>query len=160
MNRLVSLLLIFSLLLVQALPHSHAGSGVVEPGDHASRPHIHLSLHGDSHGHSHGQHPGVAHSHSAHSHHDSSDHLDELVEGGASYLYGVSDHDHDAIYIAGSTFSRHRLTANGVSTHFISPHGLMAERFCHQRTSESEVSTSPLRQRPLPIYLLIASLRL
>lgn len=163
MNRLVSLLLIFSLLLVQSVPHSHAGSGVVEPGDHDSRPHIHLSLHSHSHGHSHSHSHGHSHSQhrgQAHSPHDGSDNLDEHTRGGATCLYGVSDHDHDAIYLAGSTFSRHRLSANGIPTHFTSLPGSMAECFCFERTSEAEASPPPLRQRPLPIYLLVASLRL
>lgn len=148
MSRLVSLLLIFSLLLVQSLPHSHAGSGVDQPDDHALRPHIHLSLHG----HSHGEHQGHGHSHH--------DHLNEHAPAGATCLYGVHDHDDDVIYLAGSTFSRHRLSANGVPTHFTSLHGNTPERFCLRQASGSEAITPPIRQRPLPIYLLVASLRL
>lgn len=155
MNRLVSPLLIFSLLLVQSLPHSHAGSGVAQPDDHGSRPHIHLSLDSHSHGHSHDEHQDEAHCHQ-----DSSDHSGELAQDGASDLYCVNGHDSDAVYLAGSTLSLHRLSANGFPSHFTSLHGDLPERFCIGRTSEGEAYAPPIRHRPLPIYLLVASLRL
>ena len=175
MRRLVSLLLIFSLLLAQALPHSHAGSGADQPDDHASRPHIHFSLHGHSHSshshssHSHSSHSHSSHSHSGHSHSGNSHsgdqkkanaHLDEQTANDASCLYGVHDHDDDAIYLAGSTLPLHRLSDNGNPTHFTSLSGNMAVRFCIQSTTESKAFTPPLRQQTLPIYLLVASLRL
>ncbi|MCA9212461.1 MAG: hypothetical protein KDB27_05320 [Planctomycetales bacterium] len=53
MNRAISSILIPLLLLSQSLfsvPHSHAGSSIVEPDGHDSRPHVHLhdtDQHGD-----------------------------------------------------------------------------------------------------------------
>ncbi len=46
MNRAVSTILILLLLVSQSLfsaPHSHAGTSVVEPDGHSSRPHVHLN---------------------------------------------------------------------------------------------------------------------
>ena len=49
MRQLSAILLIGSLLGQQAaLPHSHVGSGMVEPAGHDARPHIHLAHH-DAH---------------------------------------------------------------------------------------------------------------
>jgi hypothetical protein len=59
MNRPISTILIPMLLVSQSLfsvPHSHAGSSVVEPDGHADRPHIHLHQHAhDDHQHGPGE---------------------------------------------------------------------------------------------------------
>lgn len=77
MNRAVSTILIPLLLVSQSLfsvPHSHAGSSIVEPDRHAARPHVHLH---DAH---------------HHDHHDGSD--DAPTSTGEQ----VPDHDSDAFY--------------------------------------------------------------
>ena len=77
MNRTVSSILILMLLVSQSLfsvPHSHAGSSIVEPDGHAVRPHFHL------HGHSHRDHH--------HGHDEDERQSDEIP----------LDHDEDAVY--------------------------------------------------------------
>lgn len=81
MSRLVALLLIPLCLLGQPMPHSHAGSRSDEPGDHSSRPHVHLGHH-HSHSHSRG-----------HQHH----HEDESPA--ETSVFAGTDHDGDAIYL-------------------------------------------------------------
>jgi hypothetical protein len=54
MNRVASAILIPLLLVSQSLfsvPHSHAGSSIVEPDGHAARPHVHLHDADHQHGH-------------------------------------------------------------------------------------------------------------
>ncbi|WP_146531604.1 hypothetical protein [Novipirellula artificiosorum] len=145
MNRFVSFLLIPMFLLGQALPHSHAGSAVVEPDDHSLRPHFHL----------------------AHSHHDDAlehghQHDAEVVSlAGLGENLHSSNHDHDAIYVAASTFSTNRavvatqsdwLTMLDLPLPFTMVVGDL--RTC------SRISDPPDRCSPIPIYLLVASLRL
>jgi hypothetical protein len=80
-NRTVSSILILLLLVSQSLfcvPHSHAGSSIVEPDGHAARPHVHL--------------------HGAH-HHDGDD--TPSSTGGP-----VPDHDSDAVYAGDDQFLR------------------------------------------------------
>jgi len=74
MNRAVSAILIPLLLVSQGIfsvPHSHAGTSVVEPEGHAARPHVHL--HGADH------------------HHESD-------ESPLAPTEQVPDHDSDAVY--------------------------------------------------------------
>lgn len=82
MHRVVSTLLIPLLLVSQSLisvPHSHAGTSVVEPQDHDARPHLHL-------GHS-------AHHHGEH--HHGGDDGDQSSESPTDQL---PDHESDAVY--------------------------------------------------------------
>ena len=63
MNRAISTILIPLVLVSQSLlsvPHSHAGTSIVEPGSHSARPHFHLHDHAHSdhhHGHDEGEQP-------------------------------------------------------------------------------------------------------
>ncbi|WP_231603104.1 hypothetical protein [Neorhodopirellula pilleata] len=172
LNRLLSILLIPLFVLGQALPHSHAGSGMVEPEDHANLPHLHLSS-----GHSHGHHHGDGHrhghddGHGDHGHaHPSDTPTGQSPQAGQSPKAGESpqatfmstpvDHDSDAVYVAQSnnTLGRasHVLQASfasvGVFVEF------PADR--HDRQWLHRSNQMPDRSTGLPIYLLVASLRL
>jgi hypothetical protein len=146
MNRVLSLLLIPLFVLGQCLPHSHAGSGVAEPDDHALRPHLHL------HGHAH---DGV-HAHDDHHQHASED--DSASQD--ALLSPAAEHDSDAVYLAASSHSLTRASGTiGLEFHsadwvaFSDP--LPVNLRPGWRTSDP-----PDRYRTLPIYLLTASLRL
>lgn len=79
MNRAVSLILIPLLLVSQSLfsvPHSHAGSSIIEPDGHAARPHVHLHV----------------------AHHADGDHEDGDNTPSATGEQ-VPDHDSDAVYV-------------------------------------------------------------
>jgi hypothetical protein len=151
-NRLLSLLLIPMFVLGQMMPHSHAGSGMVEPDDHASRPHVHLSVdhshhHGDDHDHADGEHNDDAVNNEADSH------------GNTGYSL-PREHDADAIYLGHSI----ALVARSAAPHPVdfSDCGWAEEYQRDPRASLPEIlrSTAPERYGGLPIYLLVASLRL
>ncbi|MEO8268482.1 MAG: hypothetical protein ABI557_02105 [Aureliella sp.] len=151
MNRLLSLLLIPFFVLGQALPHSHAGTGVHQPADHAARPHVHLSG-----GHSH-NHDCDDHSHS---------HVDQValanpVESAQAAVSSTPvEHDSDAIYLAQSNSFPGRVSAIGqlsfasVGTfvELLSDRPVLSGVCCSKQSSD--------RSAGLPIYLLVASLRL
>ncbi len=93
--RHLACLLLIGLLFVQrtALPHSHAGSAVVEPGGHDLRPHIHLTH--DGHERYAGRRDGRAHAHRG---------VDQRDDRGGDRIAGwrhalISDHDRDAVYL-------------------------------------------------------------
>ena len=89
MQRAVSLLLIFLLLVSQSLvsvPHTHAGTSLVEPDGHASIPHVHLN-HSDHH----------------HAHHHPQD---EETQPTVCVPEPSPDHDSDAIYSTEIQLSR------------------------------------------------------
>jgi hypothetical protein len=145
MNRLISLLLIPLFMLGQPLPHSHAGTGIIEPDGHSIRPHIH-----------------VAGGHS----HDTSDH--HHVHAGQSAADGVvvavaetapTDHNSDAIYLVDGkwTASRTVVVSKIVFAELawtsLAPVNREVDHACR-------FSDPPDRYAGLPIYLLTASLRL
>ncbi|EMI17602.1 putative secreted protein [Rhodopirellula maiorica SM1] len=146
MIRFVSLLLIPFFVLGQALPHSHAGTGVAEPEGHSLRPHVHL--------HSHDHHHGDETHH--HDHHAAEDDLATDAQG----LLPAPDHDSDAFYLAasGQSLTRHTQSIE-VDVHvadwdaFLLPFAV--DTRCHYR-----ISVPPDPHATLPIYLLTASLRL
>ena len=86
MRRFISLLLIPMFVLGQVLPHSHAGSDIVAPDEHADRPHIHLSVHHHHHG-----------EHAEHGHHGTDDHEHDGDHG--TPQDSSTEHDSDAIYL-------------------------------------------------------------
>ncbi len=149
MNRLLSLLLIPFFVLGQVLPHSHAGIGVHQPDDHAARPHVHLFG-----GHSH--------------HHDSDDHshVDQAASTNPVDSIGTVvaatpvEHDSDAIYLAQSNSFPSRASAIGQLS--FATVGTIVE-LLSDRPVPSGVCCSKItldRCAGLPIYLLVASLRL
>lgn len=102
LRRVLITILIFPLLgsQVPAMPHSHAGTAMAEPEDHAARPHVHLHLHGHNHHHSGGQ---------GHQHH--APHVQPKMVKSSSNVATVAiglagDHDDDAVYLPeDSTYS-------------------------------------------------------
>lgn len=147
MNRFVSLLLIPLFVLGQVLPHSHAGSGVVEPDDHSARPHVHLS-------HSHHEH-GDGHEH-GHEH----DTVVSSLDGFTATPHSAN-HDHDAVYFAASTvFASRAVVATQFEWSTMLDLPLPSTLAIGELRSCSRISDPPDRCSPIPIYLLVASLRL
>ncbi len=148
MNRIVSLLLIPFFVLGQALPHSHAGSGITEPDGHAERPHVHVSKHDHDHGNGNG-----AHSHSEH----------QSEEGNAidsDVVTSANEHDSDAVYLIASsdlmTLPTHSTAVDGLVANWqVAAIPLAAKSECQFHSG-----APPNRYATLPIFLLTASLRL
>lgn len=164
MKQLVSLLLIPMIVLGQAMPHSHAGTGVAESDDHASRPHLHLSI-----GHSH--HHDADHADHEHDHGTIKTEADDFASSGYSLPI---EHDSDAIYLAQHIASHIRSVAkHHVDTgdcvfaetldwnhRTYSPKVLSSvtpDRYA--ATAERYAATAERYAGP-PIYLLVASLRI
>lgn len=142
MYRLVSLLLIPFFVLGQSLPHSHAGTGVSGPSDHALRPHVHVHGHDDDHDNQHR-------------------HADE-VETTSQNCQSLStaDHDSDAVYFAASSQSVTRSAGAlpvdvFMTTWIVGFVPLPVDTRSRYRTEDP-----PDRHTTLAIYLLTASLRL
>lgn len=142
MARLLSILLIPFFVLGPALPHSHAGSGVVTPDGHELHPHVHL------HGHDH------------HAHVKSNDHHVDGEASGDGVLDSSDEHDSDAIYLGSLESSLSRSVGNRradlggaqwVSTCVLYRTGL---------GSAFRIDDPPDHCRTLPIYLLTRCLRL
>lgn len=152
MRRFVSLLLIPMFVLGQALPHSHAGTGVGVPGDHSHRPHVHLGVdehhHCDHHGH----------------HHDDADEHGHPSQGDvAGAPNGLSiplDHDSDAVYLPATDWTLNRVVSLqfDVTSTFVSIDGCPG--LLTSQSTSLVAAHPPDRSSPLPIYLLTASLRL
>lgn len=87
MRRIVSLLLILLVLGNQSFcaPHSHAGTSIVEPEGHSTRPHIHLDV---------GKH------HDRHSHGKDGGHESHKGSRTIRAEQGPIDHDSDALYFS------------------------------------------------------------
>ena len=153
MNRIVSLLLIPMFMLGHVLSHSHAGSGVVEPGGHMARAHVHISG-----GHQH-EHDGHSHDGYDHQHHDAGNPADEDRSETAriATLSVPVEHDSDAVYLIETEWTVGRTVAvqqvDSVAFAFAPP------TTCHARLG-SRLVEPPDRYTGLPIYLLTASLRL
>jgi hypothetical protein len=148
MARLVSLLLVPFFVLGQALPHSHAGTGMFEPDGHSIRAHIHVA-------------GGHHHDHDGDEHH----HVDQSDATGSrtarsTAFSAATDHDSDAFYLAETNWTASRTVATPqidsavlVWTSFVPS----VERAAHEG---SRFGNPPDRYAGLPIYLLTASLRL
>lgn len=172
MNRLTSLLLIPFFVLGQAVPHTHAGTGVTEPNGHDLRPHVHLNGHTHDHHHPHGHaHPhGQAHSHGhAHSHDDDHNHaaLHEQASTGEqagpnSRLIPPTNHDSDAIYFAasGDCLTRVLASFSGVVDAADSVIMALSWPIAVEARLRACPCGPPDRYATLPIYLLTASFRL
>jgi len=153
MKRLVSLLLIPMFMLGQPLPHSHAGAGVDQPDDHAARPHVHLAQQDHHHGHSHAE-PEM----------EADDHRDDSgvsdADEGIAAIFGLNGHDDNAFYLANLTLSHHRLSFGGEQNHFAVVQYNVPEYFGCRPMSGPQFLVPSQRYSSLPIYLLMASLRL
>jgi len=151
MNRFVSLLLIPMFMLGHALPHSHAGTGVVEPDGHSLRSHIHVSG-----GHHHD------HDDDGHDHHHAGDpsQPERSEDAGANTLLVPIDHDSDAVYLVDSDWTLSRTVAaprvDLVTVAWSSP----APSINRVGRLVCRFGDPPDRYAGLPIYLLTASLRL
>ncbi|WP_345684731.1 hypothetical protein [Novipirellula caenicola] len=145
MIQFVSLLLIPFFVLGQALPHSHAGTGVAQPDGHALRPHVHM--------HSHAHHHGDETDH----HHDADE---KDVAADVEGIVPAADHDSDALYLtaSGQSLTRHSQSFEidvYAANLDASTLPVMVDTRCRYHAS---VPPDPLAA--LPIYLLTASLRL
>ncbi len=159
LRRVLTMLLIIPLLGSQlpALPHTHADTGMAEPEDHASRPHVHM-------------HRQVGHHHhhgSSHQHHypaSTEPTVDDLDNAASVALSATQDHDYDAVYLPNAlTFGMNR---KSVETE--SPQHVVALRTleCSTPTSEDTLASSLSPHPPpggvfrLPLYLRTLSLRI
>ena len=149
MRALISLLLIPFFVMGQALPHSHAGTGVEHPRDHAARPHMHVS-------------GGHSHDHAGESQH----HDDEVgccvsanvFESGFCCL--PIDHDTDAIYLAASTSLVSRVLATDQVD--VARDAVIIDGWLERAVQPKPGGriAPPDRYAGVPIYLLVASLRI
>ena len=151
MNQFVSLLLIPIFMLGHMLPHSHAGTSVVEPNGHSLRPHIHVS---SVHHHDHDD--------EDHGHHHAGDEFDtQNSETAANATLSVPmDHDSDAVFLADADWTASRAVA---TTHFDSAAVVwtsLAPVYNPDSRPGCTCGDPPDRYAGLPIYLLTASLRL
>ena len=158
LRRVLSTVLIFPLLGSQlpAMPHSHAGTGISEPNDHAARPHVHLHGHGHHHhgdGHSHHHHAPVANSKPV-----------KVKRTPITAVNAVGEHGDDAVYLPeGSTYSP---TSKSLSWKPVSQ--ITATLDLHIAVTESTTSQSEaMFSRPppgstwsTPLYLRTLSLRI
>ncbi len=141
MLRFVSLLLIPFFVLGQPLPHSHAGSHVSEPSDHAERPHVHLHSHGHSHDH---------HQHAA----------DTEATSASDVVSLAAEHDSDAIYLASKDQSS-ILPANSISIDVFATDWVLSWISSVVDSEGGFRGQVPLhRAAKLPLFLLTGSLRL
>ncbi|WP_146516491.1 hypothetical protein [Rubripirellula amarantea] len=147
--RILSLLLIPLFVLGQSLPHSHLGSGIGTPSDHANRPHVHLG--------------------GGHSHHDDGDHhhdhdetgVDDLACSATGFALSLPhQHDSDAVYLASASIAVGR-SAAAPSTDAVSVDACLSIESARPHVPMSSPrNVSARRYGGLPIYLLTASLRL
>lgn len=150
MNRSVLLLLIPMLTLGVFLPHSRVGGSFVEPSGRFLPPHIHLT---SDHHHA----PG-----GDHEHHQSGGPSDAEQSETAEFatLSVPFDHDSDAVYFSDSEWTAGRTSV----TTRVFPATLvwttLGPSVCRDSISVCRIDPLPDRYPGLPIYLLIASLRL
>jgi hypothetical protein len=144
MRLIACLLSLNSLLQVgAALPHSHLGSGIDEPAGHLLRPHIHLS------GEPHRYEPHVVSSRPLP--------LPEAKGVTDCYEHPLCDHDHDAVYLNGTSTLSVGGCSSGGST--LSGNFVAIIDDCAGISSVSYRAGSPARYlQRVPIFL--ASTRL
>ena len=162
MNRFVSLLLIPIFMLGHVLPHSHAGTSVVEPNGHSLRPHIHLSSDHHHDDHHHDDHDDDDHDDDDHEHHHAGDQSDgEHSETAATATLSVpTDHDSDAVYFSDSDWTASRTVATTLVDSATVAWTSLAPSFDCDSRPGCRCGDPPDRYAGLPIYLLTASLRL
>jgi hypothetical protein len=151
MNRLVSLLLIPIFMLGHELPHSHAGTGVVEPEGHSLRPHVHVSVDHDH------DHDDDGHKH----HHTGSQSEPDSSETATTATLSVpTDHDSDAVYFVDIDWTASRTVAGPQIDTTTLVWTSLAPSDKRDRRLGCRIVDPPDRYAGLPIYLLTASLRL
>jgi hypothetical protein len=154
MNQFVSLLLIPMFMLGHVLPHSHAGTGVVEPDGHSLRPHIHVS---GGHQHDHGDDSHVQR-------HASDQSQAECTEDAETdTLWVPTDHDSDAVYFVDSDWTMSRAVSRADAS-LQSDSATIAWSLPNPSVHRAgrlvcRFGDPPDRYAGLPIYLLAASLR-
>ncbi len=150
MTRLVSLLLVPFFVLGQALPHSHAGTSVVEPDGHSIRAHIHVAggHHHDHDGDEHEHHDG-----------DQSDAAGSKTATSAA-VSAATDHDSDAFYLAESNWTASRTVAKPRMDSAVLVWASFAPLMKPDAREVCRLGEPPDRYAGLPVYLLTASLRL
>ena len=151
MRRFVSMLLIPTFALGQALPHSHAGTGVIEPDDHALRPHIHLGL--DFH-----DEDACEECHHHHAHDVCGS--DESDVEKVAHLSTPIDHDSDAIYFAESDWAASRTVTSPQVDLLASYWTSAGPSVVFDAGVRLPTIDAPDPHTGLPVYLLTASLRL
>ena len=152
MRLLISLMLIPFFVLGQGLPHSHAGTCMDQTSDHAERLHVHVSG-----GHSHDQ----DHADEGHHHDDEAGgYGSKSADEGFGFCGLPIEHDADAIYLAASTSLVGRVVAGDQID--VSRYAVVIDCWL-----ESEIQPKPAgrieppeRYAGVPIYLLVASLRI
>lgn len=144
------------LMLGHVLPHSHAGTGVVEPDGHSLRSHIHIS---DRHHH---DHDSSIHADSGHHHHHAGDQSEadssETVAGDT--LSVPTDHDSDAVYLADTYWTVSRTVVAPQIDSATLVWASVAPPVNRDGRTADRIGDPPDRYAGLPIYLLTASLRL
>lgn len=138
-------------MLGHVLPHSHAGTSVVEPDGHSLRPHIHLS---SDHHHNHDD--------DDHEHHHAGEQSDaEHSETSATATLSVpTDHDSDAVYLSDSDWTASRTVGTTQVDSAALVWTSLAPSFDCDSRPGCRCGDPPDRYAGLPIYLLTASLRL
>jgi hypothetical protein len=158
MGRIVSLLLIPMFMLGQALPHSHAGSGVAEPECHSRRPHVHLDF--DHHHASDGDDHDHHHASDDHGHHHSGQQGDTSDTDSSAAFSIPLDHDSGAVYFTQTDWTTTRTVASlKVDSSDLLWTSIASLFVCDPRM-RNRLSDPPDRYWPRPIYLLTASFRL
>ena len=147
MRRLISLLLIPMFVLGQALPHSHAESGIIAPDKHGERPHVHVSVH-------HHQHHGNEHGHHLPSPEDESSKQE-------SHHDSTTDHESDAVYLVDCDLAGDR-SADSLDLNSLPLGWSIVDLTSDTVSGEYLEACDPPDKPPgaLPVYLLTASLRL
>ena len=161
MRSFISLLLIPLVMLGQPLPHSHAGTNVVETSDHASRPHLHVAS-------GHAPHKHADHNHTNHSQRNSShwdgehhhQHANSSVANTVAALSQSTEHDADAVYGAGTSCTVKRTPIRSDLSFVVIDRELVVPLAMNDASPYSRTSDPPDRYAKLPLFLLIASLRL
>ncbi|MEM8666172.1 MAG: hypothetical protein AAGG48_01565 [Planctomycetota bacterium] len=149
MRSLVSLLLLPLFVLGQVLP-SHAGSHAFEADGHANRPHLHFGGH---------HHHGVTHHHGgAHDRHHEDHEIDDLQT--ANLVITSLGHDSDAIYLPESRGLAIRVLSTEIDLLAV-PRNMASDGQLFVRSHCISIASHPMDlAAALPVYLLIASLRL
>lgn len=165
-HRLLCLLLVSLMLANQGLclAHSHHGTGVAVPKDHASRPHFHVGDHDhhDHHDSTHGQDQQSDHSHGNQSDRDCP--LDEQDTALPKAMAPIGEHDSDAVYCTSSV----PVARNGNSVNVLSAKDVVLAPIFHVASQGNRsFCAGPIRGQPpsvfetaCPIYLRTLSLRI
>ena len=158
MRRFVSLLLIPLCLFGAPMPHSHHGTSVAEPNNHAMQPHLHLAG-GHNHGHPHSASHGHRHSAALDHHHDHEE--DSGATGSDPGVAPLTDHDADALYLTEQTSDgRRHVVEPPTGAYAMQAIVVDDDRLGRQEAHLKWAWPPPDADGGLPIYLRISSLRI